>query len=216
MAGSPTNGRSFYLARSALNLPTSPCKKSFPAIDEWQNRLVAKELSPDNNDPIQPTVAANAFVQAIMMPRKTFSNPDLSTRTIFSPVLIFAPSSPRHYFFCLHCHSLYSTTTNERTNEQTNERTNGYDDDDDDRDDDDAICDSTTTSCRPKRLFLKFSNNLVVQVANKSVPIFCPCPSTTTTDTFTQLARLCPSPFAWFSQQSSHSQLQLDAIYTLA
>ncbi|SAL99748.1 hypothetical protein [Absidia glauca] len=34
------------------------------------NRLAAKELSPDN--PIQPNVADNAFVQVIMMLRKTF------------------------------------------------------------------------------------------------------------------------------------------------
>jgi hypothetical protein len=31
-----------------------------------------KELRPDNNNPIQPTAAANAFVQVIMMLRKTF------------------------------------------------------------------------------------------------------------------------------------------------
>jgi hypothetical protein len=31
-----------------------------------------KKLSPDNNDSIQPIVAANAFVQVIMMLRKTF------------------------------------------------------------------------------------------------------------------------------------------------
>jgi hypothetical protein len=27
-------------------------------------------------------------------------------------------------FLCLHCHSLHSTTTNERTNERTNDQTN--------------------------------------------------------------------------------------------
>jgi hypothetical protein len=46
-----TNGRLFYLARAVLDL-TSFCKKLFPAIDEWHNRLAAKELSLDNNDPI--------------------------------------------------------------------------------------------------------------------------------------------------------------------
>ncbi|SAL99148.1 hypothetical protein [Absidia glauca] len=40
------------------------------AIDEWHDRLLAKEFSPNN--PIQPTTAANAFVQVIMMLRKTF------------------------------------------------------------------------------------------------------------------------------------------------
>jgi hypothetical protein len=54
-----------------------------------------------------------------------FSNPDSATRTFFSVLFIFAPSSPRHYFFASHCHSLYSTTTNQRTNERTNEQTNG-------------------------------------------------------------------------------------------
>jgi hypothetical protein len=44
----------------------------FLAIDEWHGRLAAKELSPDNNDTIQPTVAANAFVQVLMMLRMTF------------------------------------------------------------------------------------------------------------------------------------------------
>ncbi|SAM01218.1 hypothetical protein [Absidia glauca] len=34
MAGFPTNGRSFYLARAVLGPPTSLCKKLFPAIDE--------------------------------------------------------------------------------------------------------------------------------------------------------------------------------------
>ncbi|SAM08184.1 hypothetical protein [Absidia glauca] len=70
MAGFPTYGRFFYLAHSALNPPTSLCKKLFPAIDEWHDRLAAKELSP--GDPIQPTFAENAFVQVIMMLRKTF------------------------------------------------------------------------------------------------------------------------------------------------
>ncbi|SAM02484.1 hypothetical protein [Absidia glauca] len=34
MAGLPTYGRFFYLARAALNTPTSLCKKLFPAIGE--------------------------------------------------------------------------------------------------------------------------------------------------------------------------------------
>ncbi|SAL96481.1 hypothetical protein [Absidia glauca] len=70
MAGFPTYGRFCYLARAALNPPTSLCKKLFPAIGEWHDRLAAKELSP--NDPIQPTVAENSFVQVTMMFRKTF------------------------------------------------------------------------------------------------------------------------------------------------
>ncbi|SAM09663.1 hypothetical protein [Absidia glauca] len=72
MAGFPTNGRSFYLARAALHPSISLCKKLFSAIDEWDDRLAAEELSPGNNDPIQPAVAANAFVHVIMILRKTF------------------------------------------------------------------------------------------------------------------------------------------------
>ncbi|SAL98469.1 hypothetical protein [Absidia glauca] len=70
MADLPTYGRFFYLARAALNPPTSLCKKLFLAIGERDDQLAAKELSP--GDPIQPTVAENAFVQVIMMFRKTF------------------------------------------------------------------------------------------------------------------------------------------------
>ncbi|SAM08809.1 hypothetical protein [Absidia glauca] len=70
MADFPTYSRFFYIARTALNLPTSLCKKLFPAIGELHDRLAAKELSP--GDPIQPTVAENAVVQVIMMFRKTF------------------------------------------------------------------------------------------------------------------------------------------------
>jgi hypothetical protein len=42
----------------------------FPAIGEWQDRLAAKEHKP--GDPIQLTIAKNAFVQVIMMFRRTF------------------------------------------------------------------------------------------------------------------------------------------------
>ncbi|SAM02993.1 hypothetical protein [Absidia glauca] len=63
-------GQFFYLARAALSPPTSLCKKLFPAIGEWHDRLATKELS--RGKPIQPTVAENAFVQVIMMFRKTF------------------------------------------------------------------------------------------------------------------------------------------------
>ncbi|SAM01540.1 hypothetical protein [Absidia glauca] len=70
MAGFPTCVRFFYLACAALYPSTSLCKKLFPPIDERYDRLAAQELSP--SDPIQPTVAENAFVQVIMMFRKTF------------------------------------------------------------------------------------------------------------------------------------------------
>jgi hypothetical protein len=48
--------------------PSNRRKKLFSPVDEWQDRLAAKEPSPDNNDFIQPTVAANAFVQVMVMP----------------------------------------------------------------------------------------------------------------------------------------------------
>jgi hypothetical protein len=70
MAGFPSYVRFFYPARATLNPPTSLCKKLFPAIGEWHDRLAAKELSP--GDLILPNVASNAFVQVIMMLRKTF------------------------------------------------------------------------------------------------------------------------------------------------
>jgi hypothetical protein len=54
-AGFPTNDRSFYLACAALDPPTL-WQNLFPSIDERHDRLAAKELSPDNNNPIQPTV----------------------------------------------------------------------------------------------------------------------------------------------------------------
>ncbi|SAM04818.1 hypothetical protein [Absidia glauca] len=53
MAGFLTYGRFFYVARAALDRPTGLCKK-FPG------------------DPIQHTVAENAFVQVIKVFRKTF------------------------------------------------------------------------------------------------------------------------------------------------
>ncbi|SAL96010.1 hypothetical protein, partial, partial [Absidia glauca] len=70
MAGFPTYGRFLYLAHAALKPPTSLRKKLFPGIGERHDRLAAKELSP--GDPIQPIDAENAFVQVIMMFRKTF------------------------------------------------------------------------------------------------------------------------------------------------
>ncbi|SAL96651.1 hypothetical protein [Absidia glauca] len=171
MAGFHTNNRSFYLARAALNPPTCICK----AIDEWHDRLAAKELSPD--DPIEPTVAANVFVQVTMMLRKTFIRNSvlimelrpchpiwqhsifsvvacslwyvrdllqieaqehdsahtllqqcvpmpsgfetpIGYKFIFIAVLLFCSFFPSSILFCLHCHSPYSTTSNERTNER--------------------------------------------------------------------------------------------------
>ncbi|SAM07438.1 hypothetical protein [Absidia glauca] len=70
VAGFPINGRSFYLARAALNPPTSLCKKLFPAIGERHDRLAAKELSP--GDLIHLNFAENAFIQVIVMFRNTF------------------------------------------------------------------------------------------------------------------------------------------------
>ncbi|SAM03658.1 hypothetical protein [Absidia glauca] len=58
------------MAGLPINPPTNLCKKLFLAIGEWHGRLAEKEPIPGN--PIQPTVAENAFVQVIMMFRKTF------------------------------------------------------------------------------------------------------------------------------------------------
>ncbi|SAM05659.1 hypothetical protein [Absidia glauca] len=52
MADFLTNDRSFNLTRAVLDPPTSLCKKLFPVIDEWHDRLAAKKFSPNNNDPI--------------------------------------------------------------------------------------------------------------------------------------------------------------------
>jgi hypothetical protein len=73
MAEFPTNNRFFYFARTAPDHPTSLCKKLIPSIDEWHYRLAAKQLKPDNNNPIQSTAAANSFEQVIMTLRKTFT-----------------------------------------------------------------------------------------------------------------------------------------------
>jgi hypothetical protein len=87
MIGFPTYGRFFYIARTALNAPTSLCKKLFLSIAEWHDRLAAKELSPDN--PIQSIVAENAFVQVIMMFRKTFIQDSVLMMDFPPPVIPF-------------------------------------------------------------------------------------------------------------------------------
>jgi hypothetical protein len=51
--------------------------------------------------------------------------PRLAIRFFFLPVLLFCSFFPSSLLFFFHCHSLYSTTSNERANEQTNKRTNG-------------------------------------------------------------------------------------------
>jgi hypothetical protein len=72
MAGFSTNARSFYLARAALDPPAALCKKVFPKADEWYDRLAANQRNPDNGDPIESTVAVDAFLKTIMVLRKTF------------------------------------------------------------------------------------------------------------------------------------------------
>jgi hypothetical protein len=63
---SKNNGKRWWAIKvTYLSMSSMPV----PAIDEWHDRLAAKELSPGN--PIQPTVAGNAFVQVIMMFGKT-------------------------------------------------------------------------------------------------------------------------------------------------
>jgi hypothetical protein len=72
MAGFSTNTRSFYLARAAIDPPAALCKKVFPKADEWHDRLAAHQQNPDNGDPIESTVAVDAFLKVIMVLRKTF------------------------------------------------------------------------------------------------------------------------------------------------
>jgi hypothetical protein len=64
--------RSFYLARASLDPPVSLCKKLFPEVDGWNDRLLTKADNPNNGDPIQSTVAASAFLQVMLVLRKTF------------------------------------------------------------------------------------------------------------------------------------------------
>ncbi|SAM09537.1 hypothetical protein [Absidia glauca] len=85
------NGRLPHLHVPPLNSPTSLCKKLFPAIDERHDRLAAKERSP--GDPIQPTVAENAFVQVIMMFRKTFLQDSVLMMELHPCYSIFSDSA---------------------------------------------------------------------------------------------------------------------------
>ncbi|SAM02176.1 hypothetical protein [Absidia glauca] len=104
MASFPINGRSFYLARAALDPPTSLCKKLFTAIDEWHDRLAEKELSLNDNNPIQPTIAANAFVLMMephpcehILQQSTFSDPAyLSFKGICSKLKLRNTILPTH------------------------------------------------------------------------------------------------------------------------
>ncbi|SAM07031.1 hypothetical protein [Absidia glauca] len=62
---------SILLSCTCYPQPTyQPLQEVVPGDLRMTCRLAAKELSP--GDPIQPTVAENAFVQVIMMFRKTF------------------------------------------------------------------------------------------------------------------------------------------------
>ncbi|SAL98631.1 hypothetical protein [Absidia glauca] len=78
----PPNGRSFYLARTALDPPTASARK----------------LSLDNL--IQPTVAANAFVPVIMMLRKSFIQHSVLMMEVhpFHPIWQHAIFSDPAYF----------------------------------------------------------------------------------------------------------------------
>ncbi|SAL96645.1 hypothetical protein [Absidia glauca] len=71
------------LARPSLLLVSGPTRRRISiaahqlALQEAvpgdrQDRLAGEDLSPNDNDPIQPTAAANASAQVIMMLRKTF------------------------------------------------------------------------------------------------------------------------------------------------
>jgi hypothetical protein len=72
MAGFPNTNRSFYLARATVDPPPTLCAQIFPEADMWNDRLMAKYQNPDNDDPIEATVAAGIFVDLMIMLRKSF------------------------------------------------------------------------------------------------------------------------------------------------
>ncbi|SAL96985.1 hypothetical protein [Absidia glauca] len=139
VTGFPTNGRFFYLACAALDPPTSLYKKLFLAIDEWHDRLAAKELGPDNNDPGQATVNANAFGSAPIKaqehdPAHPLVQQCVPMHSRFQPPIGYKKFSlarpslllllPLVIPFLPHCHLFFTPRrqTNERTSTRTNER----------------------------------------------------------------------------------------------
>ncbi|SAM08443.1 hypothetical protein [Absidia glauca] len=128
MGGFPTNGRLCYPARAVPAPPTSLRKKLLPAIDEWQ-RLDSSDpaylsfkrdllqIEAQEHDPAHPLLLHCVPVHS------RFQTP-IFHKNFFFPSLTFAPSSPRHHFFCpTLSFSLFHD--NKRTNERANERTNG-------------------------------------------------------------------------------------------
>jgi hypothetical protein len=83
---------------------------SVPVIDGTQLEMKIK--------PLLPTHSSNN-----VCPCPLDFKPRFDYKNFFMPILHFCSFFPSSLLFCLHCHSLYSTTSNERTNEQTNERT---------------------------------------------------------------------------------------------
>lgn len=71
MAGFTTQQGQFFLRRAILDPPEELCKKIFPELDAWNDRLTAKHLHPENEDQIEVTVAAKAFFDLMLMLRKT-------------------------------------------------------------------------------------------------------------------------------------------------
>ncbi|SAM07994.1 hypothetical protein [Absidia glauca] len=74
-------------------------------------QIEAQELDP-----------AHALLQQ-WVPMHSGFQPPIVYKIMFLPALLFCSFFPSSLLFCLHCHSLHSTTSNERTTEQTNERT---------------------------------------------------------------------------------------------
>jgi hypothetical protein len=119
-------------------LQTEPDRQNQPAYSEfcwqsgltWRGTLWVPDFSPinrwdstRNEDKIAP---AHTLLQQCVPMHSRFQTP-IDFKNFFMPSLIFAPSSPRHYFFAstLSFSFLHDDKRAKRTNEQTSKRTNG-------------------------------------------------------------------------------------------
>lgn len=70
MAGFTIQPGQFYIPRASLDPPEDLTKLIFPLLDEWNDRLLAKNVDKNNGDPMEVTVAAKACFQLFFMLRK--------------------------------------------------------------------------------------------------------------------------------------------------
>jgi hypothetical protein len=97
-----------------------------------KNWFLSPKFGPTNGDCIVLVVERHGDdFQYTILPTHSSKNVCLCTldfkprfdyKNFFMPVLLFCSFFPSSLLFCLQCHSLYSTTSNERMDEQTNER----------------------------------------------------------------------------------------------